>query len=69
MSRADDAGVVWEMRRLYQEAIRQQACALVEEITGRRVKTFLSDHSIEHDFAIECFVREPLPRDEHRSGV
>ncbi len=44
------------MRRELQSAIRERALALVEETTGHRVTAFMSDHSIEPDYAIEVLL-------------
>jgi uncharacterized protein YbcI len=44
------------MRREFQSAIRERAKALVEEATGREVVAFMSDHSIEPDYAIEILL-------------
>ena len=44
------------MRRELQSAIRQRALALVEKTTGHRVVAFMSDHSVEPDFAIEVLL-------------
>ena len=52
------AEMVVEMRRNYQDAIGTQLIALVERETGRRVKALMSDHSVEPDYAIVCFVLE-----------
>jgi len=47
---------VREMRRQFQGALKQRACDIVTEATGREIDAFLSDHSIEPDYAIEVFV-------------
>jgi len=47
---------VREMRRQFQGALKQRACEIVTEATGREIDAFLSDHSIEPDYAIEVFV-------------
>ncbi len=53
------ADVVSRMRDGFQNAICEEATRLIEAETGRRVKVFMSAHSIEADYAIECFVLEP----------
>ena len=46
-------------RKAYQNAMRRQLVAAVEEITGRRVLAFLSDNHIDPDYAVESFVLAP----------
>ena len=50
---------VRDLRRIFQGTFREDAIHLVEEITGRKVLAFLSDHAVEPDYAIEAFVLEP----------
>ena len=47
-------------RKAFQNAMREELVAGVEEITGRRVIAFMSDNHLEPDMAIEAFVLEPL---------
>jgi uncharacterized protein YbcI len=47
------------LRRVFQGKFRDDAIAIVERTTGRKVKAFLSDHAIDPDVAIEAFVLEP----------
>jgi uncharacterized protein YbcI len=51
--------LVLSTRRAYQAAMRVEAIAGIEELTGRRVKAFMSDNHIDPDVAVECFVLEP----------
>ena len=46
------------MRRTYQETMRDDFVALVEDVVGRKVIAFLSDHHIDPDIAVEMFVLE-----------
>ena len=50
---------VREIRRLFQDSLRDDAIAIVERATGRRVISFMGDHDIETDIAAELFVLEP----------
>jgi uncharacterized protein YbcI len=50
------AEMVREQRRVFQDAFRKEAKALVERTTGSRVTAFLSDHAIDPDYAAEVFV-------------
>lgn len=56
----DRAEMVREQRRVFQDAFRSEAIAMVEEITGRAVIAFLSDHAVDPDYAVEIFVFERL---------
>lgn len=58
---AGQGASVVEMRRSFQSAMRDAYIEGVQEITGRTVRAFLSDHSIDPDIAVETFVLEPLP--------
>jgi uncharacterized protein YbcI len=60
---AGQADVVLQMRRSFQNAMREDAIEAVEQLTGRRVAAFLSDNHIDPDLAVETFVFEP------RAGV
>lgn len=61
----DRANLVREVRRGFQGTMRGRAIELVEEQTGRRVKAFMSDHSVYPDYAVECFVLAPgFPGDD-----
>jgi uncharacterized protein YbcI len=51
--------VVRDLRRLFQGALRDDAVAAVERLTGRKVLAFLSDHAVDSDYAVEVFVLEP----------
>jgi uncharacterized protein YbcI len=50
---------VRDLRRMFQGALRDDAIAAVEGLTGRKVLAFLSDHAVDPDYAIEAFVLEP----------
>jgi len=50
---------VVEMRRAFQQAMRDDLCAEIEQITGRQVIAFFSDNHIDPDMAIESFVLAP----------
>jgi uncharacterized protein YbcI len=57
------AALVLETRRAYQETMRHELTAGVEEITGRRVIAFLSANHVDPDIAIESFVLAPVEDD------
>jgi uncharacterized protein YbcI len=67
------ADLVLDLRRAYQETMRDNLTAGVEEITGRRVIAFLSANHLDPDVAIESFVLapqdgEPRPHTAHSDG-
>jgi uncharacterized protein YbcI len=43
-------------RRTYQGLMREDAMAMIRELTGRTVIGFMSDHQLDPDLAIEAFV-------------
>lgn len=47
------------VRRVFQGKFRDDANAIVEQLTGRKVAAFLSDHDVDEDVVIEAFVLEP----------
>lgn len=64
---AGQGASVIDMRRSFQAAMRDAYVRGVEEITGRTVVAFMSDHHIEPDVAVEIFVlaSEPAGRARH----
>ena len=57
------AQLVLDTRKAYQQTMRDELVAGVEQHTGRRVIAFLSDNHIDPDVAIESFVLEPRAQD------
>ena len=53
------AQLVPEMRKGYQNTMRDDLVAGVEQISERNVTAFLSDNHMDPDIAIESFVLEP----------
>lgn len=51
-----DAETVREMRRKFQFAMRNEITTLVEDVTGRKAASFLSDHDTGQDVAVEMVV-------------
>jgi uncharacterized protein YbcI len=58
---AGEAESVREMRRRFHSVMYDDAVALVEELTGRKVRAFLMDCNPEVNVAAHVFVLEPLP--------
>lgn len=50
---------VLRVRHRYQEILRPEATAMIEELLGRRVIGFMSDNHLDPDLAAELFVLEP----------
>ena len=50
---------VIDYRREFQDAMREDAIASVEQLTGRKVTAFMSANHIDPDLAAEVFVLEP----------
>jgi uncharacterized protein YbcI len=53
-------GLVVEMRRSFQQTMRQDLSAAVEMLTERKVIAFMSDSQLEPDYSVEVFVLEPV---------
>jgi uncharacterized protein YbcI len=58
---AGKAELVAEMRRSFQQTMRADMSAAVEELTGRKVIAFMSDSHLEPDYSAEVFVLAPEP--------
>jgi uncharacterized protein YbcI len=54
----EEAAVI-QTRRTYQQLMREDATAMVEELTGQKVIAFFSDHNLDPDMALEGFVLAP----------
>jgi uncharacterized protein YbcI len=52
---------VLRTRRNYQQLMRDDLVALVEEQTGRTVHAFFSDNQLSPDYGVEFFLLEPFP--------
>ena len=59
--RAGEGESVSTQRRLFQRVMRDEAVAAVEELTGRRVLSYMSDLDPENNVAAVVFVLEELP--------
>jgi uncharacterized protein YbcI len=60
---ANETAAVEEARRAFQRAMEDRFVAVVEEATGRKVRAFLSEVSIEPDVSAEIFVLERIEQD------
>ena len=52
--------LVREMRREFQDAMRDDLVAAINELTGREVVAMLSDNHMDPDVAIEAFYLRPI---------
>ncbi|HKP90752.1 MAG TPA: Na-translocating system protein MpsC family protein [Thermoleophilaceae bacterium] len=57
---AGEGATVLDVRRRWQEVMREQMSREIEKLTGRKVIGFMSDNHIDPDLAVEVFVLEPL---------
>jgi uncharacterized protein YbcI len=55
----DQGQLVIDMRKAYQNTMRDDLIVGIEQISGRKVIAFLSDNHIDPDIAVESFVLEP----------
>jgi uncharacterized protein YbcI len=56
---AGEGAAVLDLRRRWQQVMREEMSDRVGELTGRRVIGFMSDNHIDPDLAVEVFVLEP----------
>jgi len=52
---------VLDMRRAYQDAMRSDYIAAIEQLTDRTVTAFMSANHIDPDLAAEVFILQPEP--------
>ena len=50
---------VLHIRHRYQQVLKAEATAMIEELLGRRVIGFMSDNHLDPDLAAEVFILEP----------
>jgi uncharacterized protein YbcI len=60
LAEAGESESVVQMRRRFHKVMYSDAVALIEELTGRTVRVFLSDVAPEENVAVHVFVLEPL---------
>ncbi len=59
----DYVDVVLRARAAYQDIMKREAVAMVEQLTGRTVAAFMSCNHLEPDVSAEVFVLEPRAAD------
>ena len=57
--RDDKCDQVVDMRRTFQQTMRDDLSAAVEMLTARKVIAFMSDSHLEPDYSVELFVLAP----------
>ena len=60
---------VIDMRRRFQQTMREDLIAVVVEHSGREVAAFLSDHHVDPDVAVEVFILKPRSAAERAAGI
>jgi uncharacterized protein YbcI len=63
-----DMDLVLDLRRRWQEIMREDMSAKIEEFTGREVVGFMSDNHLEPDLGVEVFILAPLTRNGKKEG-
>jgi uncharacterized protein YbcI len=63
LAQSSKSDFVSELRRQFQSAMQEDAIAIIERLTERRVISFMSDHDVSTDTAVELFLLEPLARE------
>ncbi len=63
LTEAERAELVRQFRRAFQGAMSKDCMAMVEGLTDRKVRAFLSDHDPRNDVAVEVFVMESAAPD------
>jgi uncharacterized protein YbcI len=53
------ARLVVEMRRSFQQTMREELSAAVERLTERKVIAFMSDSHLDPDYSVEVFILAP----------
>jgi uncharacterized protein YbcI len=62
MMEGGQADRVLEMRRDFQQLMRERYCTMIEQLTGRKVLAFLSQAHVEPDLTVEMFLMDgPVP--------
>ena len=51
-----EAQGVRDIRRRFQQVMRDQFVSIVEQATGRRVRSFMSETDLEEDISVEVFI-------------
>jgi uncharacterized protein YbcI len=63
-----EAEPIHDIRRRFQHVMGEQFKAIVEDATGRPVRAFMSELSVEEDVAVEVFLLGEAPSGDGASG-
>ncbi len=63
---AGESEAVLDLRRRWQKVMSSDCSRKIEELTGRKVVSFMSDNHIDPDIAVEVFILEALAPDRAR---
>src|SRR6201996_5368397 len=58
---------VLEIRRAFQESMREESCARIAELTGGQVTAMLSANHLDPDIGVEIFVLDRAPAPDART--
>jgi uncharacterized protein YbcI len=58
-----ETAAVHEVRRAFQRAMKERFVAVVEDATGRKVRAFMSEASLEPDISAEIFILDQIVSD------
>ncbi|MBA2517176.1 MAG: DUF2294 domain-containing protein [Solirubrobacterales bacterium] len=47
---------IQRIRRQFQEAVKEEFIGVVEQVTGRKVRAFMSDTDVDNDISVETFL-------------
>ena len=64
-----DFDVVRLIRRRFQAAMKERFVDVIESVTGRRVRSFLSETDLERDIAVELFLLDPEDKAPYREAT
>jgi len=56
LAAGENEELVGEIRRTFKDAVGDSAIAAIERRVGRQVISFMSDHDIENEYAVQVFV-------------
>ena len=62
LAQEGEAELVVTIRRKFHSTMRDDLVGGIELLTGRAVRSFLSDHDADNDFASEVFILDAPPR-------
>lgn len=51
-----ETDAIQAIRRRFQESVADEFVAIIEQVTGRKVRAFLSDTDVQNDISVETFL-------------